>query len=185
MGILALVFVGVANISSSAISIYASGLALRHIEVLKARPWWHLVLWTLVPCLPFVFWPDELAGMGSNFLAYNGTLYGPVVGILFADFVFVRRRRINMWAVFDDDPAADYYYTRGFHWPALACLILGQAIYFALLDPLSYTAHDLFLYTTASLPSCIVPGIVYTVWMKLRPPQMALGRPSRVVQPNI
>lgn len=185
MGILALVFVGVANISSSAISIYASGLALRHIEVLKARPWWHLVLWTLVPCLPFVFWPDELAGMGSNFLAYNGTLYGPVVGILFADFVFVRRRRINMWAVFDDDPAADYHYTRGFHWPALACLILGQAIYFALLDPLSYTAHDLFLYTTASLPSCIVPGIVYTVWMKLRPPQMALGRPSRVVQPNI
>ena len=84
MGLVALLFVAVANITSSAISIYASGLALRHVEVLKARPWWHLVLWSLVPCMPFVFWPEQLEGMGSNFLAYNGTLYAPVVGILFA-----------------------------------------------------------------------------------------------------
>lgn len=123
--------------------------------------------------------------MGSSFLAYNGTLYAPVVGILSADFVFVRRLRINMWAVFDDDPAAEYYYTRGFHWPALACLVLGQAIYFAMLDPLSYASHDLFLYTTASLPSCIVPGIVYGFWMKFWPPPMAVGHPARVAQPNI
>jgi len=185
MGIAALVFVGVANITSSAISVYASGLALRHLDVLKARPWWHLVLWTLVPCLPFVFWSDELAGMGSNFLAYNGTLYAPVVGILFADFVLVRRQRINMWAVFDDDPGAEYYYTRGFHWPALVCLILGQVIYFSLLDPLSYEVHTLFLFLTASLPSCIVPGIVYGIWMKISPPRMAAGRPERIAQPNI
>ena len=169
MGLLALLFVAVANITSSAISVYASGLALRHLELLKVRPWWHIVLWSLVPCMPFVFWPNELAGMGSNFLAYNGTLYAPVVGILFADFVFVRRQRLNVRAIFDDDPQAEYYYTRGFHWPALVCMILGQAIFFALLDPLTFDSHPLFLFLTASLPACIVPGVVYTVWLKLRP----------------
>ena len=110
--VVALLFVAVANITSSAISVYASGLALRHLEVLKVKPWWHVVLWSLVPCMPFVIWPAELSGMGSNFLAYNGTLYAPVVGILFADFVFIRRQRINVRAVFDDDPNFDRFLRR-------------------------------------------------------------------------
>jgi NCS1 family nucleobase:cation symporter-1 len=196
MGLMALIFVALANISSSAVSVFASGLALRHLRALRARPWWHLVLWSLVPCLPFVFWPSELYGMGSNFLAYNGTLYAPVVGILFADFVFVRRQRINLWAIFDDHPSAEYHYSRGFHWPALLCLVLGQAIYFVLLDPLTYEAHPAFLYLTASLPSCIVPGVVYAVCMRLWPRERtaasaggsraaAAPHRRRVIQPNI
>jgi len=175
LGLLALVFVALANISSSAVSVFASGLALRHLRVLKTRPWWHLVLWSLVPCLPFVFWPAELYSLGSNFLAYNGTLYAPVVGILFADFVFVRRQRLNLAAIFDDHPSAEYHYSRGFHWPALTCLVLGQLIYFSLLDPLSYESSTAFLYLTASLPACVGPAIIYAVWMKWRPPVRATG----------
>jgi len=195
MGVLALIFVALANISSSAISVFASGLALRHLRVLGTRPWWHLVLWSLVPCLPFVFMPTQLFDLGSNFLSYNGTLYAPVVGILFADFIFVRRQRINSWAIFDDDPSGEYYYSKGFHWPALTSLLLGQVIYFSLLDPLSFESSTAFLYLTASLPACIGPGVVYAIWMKLRPIKtMAVsfgsgaGVPSgarRVLQPNI
>jgi NCS1 family nucleobase:cation symporter-1 len=187
MGLVALLFVAVANITSSAISVYASGLALRHLDVLKVRPWWHIVLWTLVPCVPVVIWPSETSSMGSNFLAYNGTLYAPVVGILFADFVFIRRQRLNVRAIFDNDPNAEYHYTRGFHWPALICMILGQAIFFALLDPLTFESHRLFQFLTASLPACIVPGIVYTTWLKLRPRKRvalpAIGEPLK--EPNI
>jgi len=187
MGLVALLFVAVANITSSAISVYASGLALRHLEVLKVKPWWHVVLWSLVPCMPFVIWPAELSGMGSNFLAYNGTLYAPVVGILFADFVFIRGQRLNMRAIFDDDPEAEYYYTRGFHWPALGCMILGQAIFFSLLDPLTFESHHLFLVLTASLPAAIVPGVVYTIWLKLRPREQVSvpGRGEELKRPNI
>jgi NCS1 family nucleobase:cation symporter-1 len=195
LGILALVFVALANISSSAISVFASGLALRHVRVLRSRPWWHLVLWSLVPCTPFIFMPTQLYDLGSNFLAYNGTLYAPVVGILMADFVFVRRQRINSWAIFDDDPSAEYYYSKGFHWPALCCLLLGQVIYFSLLDPLSYEYSSGFLYLTASLPACVGPGIVYLIWMKLWPidrravafgsAEAAPADAPRVIQPNI
>ena len=194
MGVAALIFVAIANISSSAISIFASGLALRHLRVLSARPWWHLVLWSLVPCLPFVFWPTDLYDMGSNFLSYNGTLFAPVVGILFADFVFVRRQRLNLAAIFDDDPSAEYYYTRGFHWPALLCIAFGLFIYFALLDPLTYESSEAFLYLTASLPAAIAPGVIYLIWMKLFPPEKVRQRrnseagtsgPGRIIQPNI
>jgi NCS1 family nucleobase:cation symporter-1 len=196
MGLMALVFVALANISSSAVSVFASGLALRHVRALRARPWWHLVLWSLVPCLPFVLWSSELYDMGANFLAYNGTLYAPVVGILFADFVFVRRQRLNLWAIFDNHPSAEYHYSRGFHWPALLCLVLGQVIYFSLLDPLTYESHSAFLYLTASLPACIVPAVVYAVWMKLRPRESTISsggasrassapQSRRVIQPNL
>ncbi len=190
VGVLALLFVAIANISSSAISLFASGLALRHIRIFRSRPWWHLTLWALVPCLPFVFWPNELYGMGGNFLAYNGTLYAPVVGILFADYVFIRKQRLNLAAIFDDDPSAEYYYTKGFHWPALVCLVIGQLIYFSLLDPLTYESSSAFLYLTASLPSCVGPAVIYVIWLKLRPLERVWvpgthSAAPRVLQPNI
>jgi len=55
-------------------------------------------------------------------------------GALVADFVFIRRQRLNDWALFDDDPRTGYYSTEGFHWPAVIRMILGQAIFFSLLE---------------------------------------------------
>ncbi len=95
-----------------------------------------LVLWSLAPCMPFVFWPDEMVGMGSNFLAYNGTLYAPVVGILVADFVSIRRQRLNDCALFDDDPRADYYSMKGSHRHTVTRMNLGQAVYLSLIEGL-------------------------------------------------
>jgi NCS1 family nucleobase:cation symporter-1 len=101
--------------------------------------------------------------------------------------VFIRRQRLNVRAIFDNDPGAEYYYTRGFHWPTLICMILGQAIFFALLDPLTFESQRLFQFLTASLPACIVPGVMYAIWLKLLPREQvalpAIGEPLR--EPNI
>ncbi|HXH29035.1 MAG TPA: cytosine permease, partial [Candidatus Polarisedimenticolia bacterium] len=168
MGVMALLFVGLANISSSAVAVFTGGLALRHIARLRTVPWWQIVVWSLAPCLPFVFWPEQLYSMGNAFLAYNGTMYAPVSGILFVDLVFLRKQRLDVWSIFDDDPAGEYHYTRGFNWPALVSVLLGQVIYFAIFDPLTLHAGRLFRFVTASLPACIVPGLVYWAWMALR-----------------
>ncbi|HEU4401432.1 MAG TPA: cytosine permease, partial [Candidatus Polarisedimenticolia bacterium] len=167
MGILALVFVVLANVSTTAVQIFACGLALRHLPSLRSRPWRHLVLWSIVPCLPFVFWPSGLYAMGNAFLAYNGTMYAPISGILFADFLLLRRGRLDVWAIFDDDPAGEYHYSRGFHWPALVSVLIGQAIYIYLFNPLTLEARPLFRAFTASLPACLVPGLVYWAWVAL------------------
>ena len=50
--------------------------------------------------------------MASGFLAHNGTLFAPVVSILVADFDSIRRQRLNVCALFDDDPRTDHYYTK-------------------------------------------------------------------------
>jgi NCS1 family nucleobase:cation symporter-1 len=167
MGVVTLIFVTIANISTTAVQIFTCGLALRHIPALRARPWHHLVIWSIVPCVPFVFWPQQLYAEGNAFLAYNGTMYAPIAGILFVDFLFLRRGRLDVWAIFDDDPGAEYHYSRGFHWPALASVLLGQIIYLVLFNPLSLTAHPWFRIATASLPACIVSALVYWGWMVL------------------
>jgi len=187
LGMLALLFVAMANVSSAAVATYTCGLALRHLRGLRARPWWHLVVWSLVPCVPFALWPGELYGYGTSFLAYNGTLYAPLGGILFADFVFLRDQKLNIWAIFDDDPSTEYYYSRGFNWPALVSVAIGMGVYLYLLDPLTYAAHPWFRYVTASLPACVVPGVVYFVWMRWWGPRPVdpASAPRRLLRPNI
>jgi NCS1 family nucleobase:cation symporter-1 len=192
MGVLALIFVALANVTSTAVSIYASGLALRHIPALRTRPWWQLMVVTILPCVPFVFWPSELYDLGDVFLAYNGTMYAPIAGIVFADYVFLRGQRLNLRAIFEDAPSGEYYYWKGLNALALGSLVLGQAVYLSLYNPLSAEAHWLFQFVPASLAACFVPAVVYGVGTKL------VGRhqrassevvpdtgPSRLVSPNI
>jgi NCS1 family nucleobase:cation symporter-1 len=173
VGLLALVFVALANITSTAVSIFASGLAIRHVDQFRNTAWWKLMLVLIIPCVPFVFWPSELYDLGDAFLAYNGTMYGPICGILFADYIFLRKQKYNLWAIFEDHPGGAYYYTRGVNWLAIGSLVLGQAIYIMLYNPGSGETHDLFFYINPSIAATLVPAFVYTFGMKL------LGRADR------
>jgi NCS1 family nucleobase:cation symporter-1 len=200
VGVLALVFVALANVTSTAVSIFASGLALRHVPALRARPWWQLMVLLIIPCLPFIFWPQELYDMGDAFLAYNGTMYAPICGIVFADFFFLRRQRLNLWSIFDDAPSGAYHYFRGFNWLGLVSLISGQAIYLFLYNPITGETHPWFRFAPASMTAFFLAGLVYWVGMRLRAigeqagPASAIGagaeiadRPvgRRLITPNI
>ena len=131
-------------------------------------------------------------------LAFNGTMYGPICGILFADYIFLRRQKYNLWAIFEDHPSGAYYYTRGVNWIAIGSLVLGQAVYIILYNPGSGETHDLFFYINPSLAAFFVPAIVYTLGMKvlgsfeksmrtIEPVQRQHGQASsqRIIDPNI
>jgi NCS1 family nucleobase:cation symporter-1 len=192
MGVLALIFVALANVTSTAVSLYASGLALRHVPGLRTRPWWQLIVVTIVPCIPFVFWPQQLYDLGDAFLAYNGTMYAPIAGIVFADYVFLRGQRLNLRAIFEDAPSGEYYYWKGFNALALGSLVSGQAVYLSLYNPLTAEAHWLFQLVPASIAACLVPALIYGVGTKLlgvrehaAAKAAATGNPSRLISPNI
>ena len=189
MGILALAFVALANITSTAVSLFASGLAMRHVKRFRSTPWWQLMLVLIVPCLPFVFWPQTLFDMGDAFLAYNGTMYAPISGILLADYFFLRKQKLNIRALFEDDPSGEYYFNRGFNWVALGSLLLGQVVYIIMYNPISGEIHPLSQYIPASVASSILPALVYAAGMRLLgrgSPASAEGRSSRrLISPNI
>jgi len=191
LGLVALLFVALANISTSAIQTFTCGLAFRHLGPLKERPWYQLVLWTVVLTLPYVLWPEELYRRGSTFLSYNGTIYAPICGVLFADFFAVRRGRVDVWGIFDDDSSGAYHYRGGYNWPALVAVAAGIGLFYALLNPLTFESAPLFRWTTASLPVSVVSGLLYWGLMTFGARRVAGTRAviapaaRRLLRPNI
>ncbi len=49
MGLFALVFVAAANVTSTAVSLFASGLAMRHVKQFRSMPWRQVMLLLIVP----------------------------------------------------------------------------------------------------------------------------------------
>jgi NCS1 family nucleobase:cation symporter-1 len=187
LGVLALGFVALANVTSTAVSLFASGLALRHVPGLRDMKWNRLMLLTIAPCVPFIFWPHELFDLGDAFLAYNGTMYAPIVGIVFVDFLVLRRQRLSLWAIFEGTPSGAYHYTHGFHWPALASLFLGQILYLNLYNPITGETHDWIRFVPASVAACVVPALTYwlaTLLMR-RAATADANAPRHLVEPNI
>ena len=172
MGVIALAFVALANVTSTTVSLFAGGLALRHVPALRGRPWWQAVGAVALPCVAFVFWPIELYDLGDVFLAYNGTMYAPISSILFVDFFFLRDQKLHLWSIFDDAPDGEYQYWKGFNWLALGCVVLGQAVYIILYNPFSGETHELFRFFPPSLTACIVPGLLYWAGMRFLFPRL-------------
>ncbi len=176
MGVLALLFVALANITSTSVSLFASGLALRHVPGLRKRGWRAIILLTAVPLAFFVVWPNELYDLGDAFLAYNGTMHAPVGGILLVDYFFLRKQRLHLRSIYEAAPTGQYYYTGGFNLLALSCIVIGQLTYFWVYNPFTDEAQALFRFVPASIAAFLLPALIYWVGMRFSP----LGRVHRV-----
>jgi NCS1 family nucleobase:cation symporter-1 len=192
MGVLALAFVALANITSTAVSLFASGLALRHLPGLRKRGWKLIVALTCVPLMFFAIWPRELFDLGDTFLAYNGTMQAPVAGILLVDYFFLKKQYIHLQSIFEASPSGQYYYTKGFNFLALGGIIIGQFAYFGIYDPFTEEAHALFRFLPATVAAFALPALVYWAGMKFwlegkysHRPGATAAMPDRLVEPNI
>ena len=192
MGVIALVFVALANITSTSLSLFASGIALRHLPALRTRGWKLIVVLTCVPLIFFVIWPRELYDMGEAFLAYNGTMHAPIGGILLVDYFFLKKQRLHLRSIFEAAPTGLYYYWKGFNVLALGCIVIGQLAYFLIYNPFTVEAHALFRILPASIAAFFLPALIYWVgmrfWLQERY-QPSLGSqealPATLQQPNI
>lgn len=161
LGAAALLLVGIANVSASAIMMYTATLALRHVRALRGMVWRRLAALAFVPTLAYAAWPEALYENGNAFLTYNATMFAPISGILLVDYLLLRRQVLNVSQIFEDDPRGDYWFQGGFNAAALAAMLLGQGLYVWLLNPVSLAAHGPVRVLTASGPSVVLPMVVY------------------------
>jgi NCS1 family nucleobase:cation symporter-1 len=174
------------------VSLFASGLALRHVPGLRKRGWRLTIALTAVPLAFFVVWPNELYDLGDAFLAYNGTMHAPVGGVLLVDYFLLRKQRLHLRSIFEAAPSGQYYYTGGFNLLALACVVLGQLTYFWVYNPFTDAAQPLFQFLPASIAAFLLPATIYWAGMQLvaRRRTRADGAPGpeeagKLVAPNI
>ncbi len=166
--VIALTFVAAANFGTAIAGIYASAIGLRNFSALEKLPWWMLLLVTVMPvALVGVTIPELFFSGFGAFLAFIGVGFAPLCGIQIADYYVLRRRRIDIRAVYDRGDAGAYAFWRGFNPAALLALAVGCGVYIWLLNPLTYASHGPYRFLTASLPSAAVAGLLYVLMTRL------------------
>jgi NCS1 family nucleobase:cation symporter-1 len=160
--IVALGFVTAANFGTTTAGIYASAVGLRNFRILQRRSWTTLLLLTIMPvaCVG-IFIPELFFAKFGNFLALIGVAFAPLCGIQIADYFILRRRRLDVRALYAQGPGQPYSFWGGFNPAALAALAAGCATYVLLLNPLSYRSSDWYPHLTASLPAAASAALVY------------------------
>jgi len=115
------------NWTINVLNLYTGGLSLANLTTRLGRFWSTLavaVVGVLLAILPAVV--DDF----SDFMTAMGNVFAPIVGVIIADYVVVKRGRIDVDALFDLH--GPYRYTHGVNVTALAWSAIGAVIYFFL-----------------------------------------------------
>jgi NCS1 family nucleobase:cation symporter-1 len=103
----------------------------------------------------------------STFLAICGTFFGPLSGIYFVDYFILRRRKLDVRSLYFKQAGKPYYYWGGFNLSAIAAFVISTAVYFIILDPISFESSTAFLYLTASIPATVLGGLLHYFFSKM------------------
>jgi nucleobase:cation symporter-1, NCS1 family len=174
LGILALVWIAFANVTSIVSIIYSTCLALKQVGgSALARVSWAMLDRLCSSSCPAVLtlWPGLIYDNFFQFLYWSGVAFAPLSAIYIADYFIMRRQRLDLRAIYDTGPHAPYTYWGGFNIAALIALALGSLSYILLLNPATLVQYiPGFDYLTASIPAFVVAGVVYlfltAVWVK-------------------
>jgi NCS1 family nucleobase:cation symporter-1 len=166
--VVALSFVAAANFGTAIAGIYASAIGLRNFRRLEKLPWIAVLLLTIMPVAFLgVFVPEFVFNKFGTILALIGVCFAPLCGIQIADYYVLRRRRIDIRAIYETRPGSRYYFWRGVNPAAVVALLVGIALYVYLLNPLTYESHGPYRFLTASLPTTLLSALVYTAITRL------------------
>ncbi len=174
--IIALSFVAAANFGTAIAGIYASAIGLRNFRFVERASWSVVLIVSILPvALLGMFIPELVFNEFGTILALIGVCFAPLCGIQIADYFVLRRRRIDIRAIFEGTPGSPYYFLKGVNPAAVVALLVGIALYIYLLNPLTYESHGPYRYLTASLPTTFVSACVYILISRLYIMRAGLG----------
>lgn len=167
-GIIALVFIVLANIGTALIGAYACTVAFRQIRVVKKTSWLTSTMIAIVPAIVLAgFFQEWVFGNFGTFLGFLGLAFAPMCGIQIVDYFILRKQRLHVASLYLNDGRSHYWFWGGINWVSIAAFIAGVITYLYLLDPISYESRAPFQYTTATIPALVIAGLVYWVGTKL------------------
>ncbi len=151
---LLLVFVVIAfdNWTINVLNLYTGGLSLSNIAERLGRFWTTLAVSVLGVALSAV--PDVVNGY-TGYMNVLGNVFAPMAGVLIADYVFLKRTRVDVVALFA--PGGPYWYWRGFGVAAIGWTVLGFLIYLAVPTAVTPVVTGIGYYATVRLLSVRFP----------------------------
>ena len=168
VGVVALAFIVLANIGTAVVGVYASTLAVRQLPGVSRWSWQASTLTAVLPAFVLVgFFADQVFDQFSTFIAFLGVCFGPLCGIQIVDYFVLRKQRYDLPALYAPGASGTYGYWGGVNPVGFVAFAAGVVTYIYLLDPVTYLSRAPFQYTTASIPSIVVAGVVYWLGAKL------------------
>ena len=163
LGVLTLLFIGFANVTSTASIAYSTVLALKLATGrLLDRVRWP-VLCAMFLALPAVAscFPDFMMGQFMTFVSLSGAFIAAICGVIIADSLVLRRQSVSLRGLYSEGHASPYRFHGGVNIAAALAVAIGTAVYLWIYNPVTFATQDLIGITTASLPATIAAGLVY------------------------
>ncbi|MDJ0333833.1 cytosine permease [Salinibacterium sp. G-O1] len=169
LGVIVLIFIAFANITSMSSIVYSTILAIRQSSgrLLTKVPWKVLTAAFFVLPAIMTFFPQFMYEQFMIFVALSGAFLTAVCGIALVDYFFLRKQRFDLRELHLGQRGTLYSYPLGINWAGLVALAAGATFYLWIYNPMTLETQPLFLVISASLPAAVVAGVVYLVASKL------------------
>lgn len=164
LGVAALMFVAVANLTSLTSIAYCTCLALRHASAALARARWRrLGALYLLAAAALCFTPTLLYDHFLRFVTWLAAILAALCGTVIADSFLVRRQQVDLPELAAARPGGAYHGWRGFQLAGFVSAGLGALVYVAVYDPMSQAHAPLFLWASASVPAFATAAVVHVI----------------------
>ena len=148
---LLLLVIALDNWTINVLNLYTGGLSLANIFTRLGRFWTTLIVSVAGVALSII--PGIVNGF-TDLMSAFGSVFAPIAGVLITDYVFIKRGRIDVLALFDRN--GPYWYIGGFNPVAVAWTALGLGVFWLL----PQTAVPI-------ITAAIVTGIGYYVTVRV------------------
>ncbi|WP_219417721.1 purine-cytosine permease family protein [Pseudonocardia nigra] len=165
LGVLALLFIALANITSMVSQTYSGALGLIRAggSAIRRIPWPVFVALMLTPPAVVVFWPAALYDNFFVFVAWVGLVMAPLTAVYLTDFFLLRRRRLVLRELYEPEGTSRYSFWWGVNPVAFLAIAAGAVTYVLLLNPVTFESAEVFRYTSASVPAFLVTAVTHAV----------------------
>ena len=165
LGLTSLLLVAFANIGTQAVGSYLYAVMLK--SSFRKADYRNLVIILGIYVGGLCVWGKIVEYFGS-FLTISACIYAPLAALLFTDFFFVRKQRIDLKSAYELEGHNAYQYTKGFNVIGFICLIAGCLISLLIYHPVTGEIHNSFLFTlTPTGCSFLGTGLLYYFLCKL------------------
>ena len=155
------------NWTINVLNLYTGGLSLSNMFPTLGRFWTTLIV--SVAGIALSVFPGLVNGY-TGFMSAFGSLFAPIAGVLIVDYVFIKRARLDVLALFDRN--GPYWYVGGFNPVAVAWTVLGLVSYWMLPQTV-----------LPIITAAVITGIGYYVTMRIAasrlPAVQAAARPGQ------
>lgn len=163
LGVLTLLFVGFANVTSMASIAYSTVLALKQSSgraLAKVR--WPIICagFMVLPAI-LTFFPSFMYDQFMTFVVISGAFIAALCGVIIADYFIFRKQVVSVRSLYASGREDPLRFTGGVNIAALVAVAISSAFYLWIYNPITLETLPIFQYTTATLPAVALAMVVY------------------------